>query len=94
MKKQYSALPELLLRSVFLHAHQLCASQHGAVFSASLELHSVFCCHAVVCFGLFKGHPAVDRQTTSRRPFVDWLHSHQHIHCIFVGYIQGAFVPF
>ena len=81
-EKEVFCSPRTSFAKYFLHAYQLCASQHGAVFSASLELHSVFCCHAVVCFGLFKDHPAVDRQTASRRPFVAWLHSHQHIYCI------------
>ena len=66
MKKKYSALPELLLRSIFY----------------TLINYVLLCCHAVVCFGLFKDYPAVDRQTASRRPFVAWLHSHQHIYCI------------
>ena len=81
-EKEVFCSPRTSFAKYFLHAYQLCASQHGAVFSASLEFHSVFCCHAVVCFGLFKDYPAVDRQTASRRPFVAWLHSHQHIYCI------------
>lgn len=80
MKKKYSALPELLLRSIFYTLINYVLL--SMVLSFRLHWSSILFSAAMVCFGLFKGHPAVDRQTASRRPFVAWLHSHQHIYCI------------
>lgn len=82
MKKKYSALPELLLRSIFYTLINYVLL--SMVLSFRLHWSSILFSAAMLWFALdySKTIPAVDRQTASRRPFVAWLHSHQHIYCI------------
>ncbi len=87
MKKKYSALQNFFCE-VFLHAYQLCASQHGAVFSASLE--SILFSAAMLWFALY--YSKTIQQLTANgfsQTFCGWLHSHQHIYCILCRYIQA-----
>lgn len=94
MKKQHSVLPELLLRSIFYaFANYVFLSM---VLSFRLHWSSILFSIAMLWFAL--DYSKAIQQLTGKRLLADFL----WLGCIlistfiafFVGYIQGAFVPF
>lgn len=94
MKKQYSALPELLLRSIFYTLINYVLL--SMVLSFQLHWSSILFSAAMLWFAL--DYSKAIQQLTGKRLLADLL----WLGCIllstsiafFVGHIQGAFVPF
>mgnify|MGYP000656455394 CR=1 FL=1 len=82
MKKKYSALPELLLRSIFYTLINYVLL--SMVLSFRLHWSSILFSAAMLWFAL--DYSKTIQQLTGKRlladPFMAWLHSHQHIYCI------------
>ena len=80
MKKKYSALPELLLRSIFYTLINYVLL--SMVLSFRLHWSSILFSAAMLWFAL--DYSKTIQQLTGKRLLADllWLHSHQHIYCI------------
>ena len=77
MKKKYSALPELLLRSIFYTLINYVLL--SMVLSFRLHWSSILFSAAMLWFAL--DYSKAIQQLTGKR-LLAWLHSHQHIYCI------------
>ena len=98
MKKKYSALPELLLRSIFYTLSIMCFSYVLLSMVLSFRLHwsSILFSAAMLWFAL--DYSKAIQQLTGKRLLADLL----WLGCIlistfiafFVGYIQGSFSSF
>ena len=94
MKKKYSALPELLLRSIFTRLSIMCFSAWCCLFR--LHWSSILFSAAMLWFAL--DYSKTIQQLTGKRLLADLL----WLGCIlistfiafFVGYIQGSFASF
>ena len=94
MKKKYSALPELLLRSIFTRLSIMCFSAWCCLFGF---IGAPFC-FLLPCCGFALDYSKTIQQLTGKRLLADLL----WLGCIlistfiafFVGYIQGSFASF
>ena len=90
MKKKYSALPELLLRSIFYTLINYVLL--SMVLSFRLHWSSILFSAAMLWFAL--DYSKTIQQLTGKRLLADLLWLISTFIAFFVGYIQGSFASF